>query len=470
MRAGTYGKIAAVLLTAGFLCAVPGGRVQAAAGDAAVTQTAQEQQTAADTQAAAGTAEGTTAAAEAEEDAQSPSTSHPVLTADERNSMGQLYTATQAQYKIAAAAKEAERLSKKIKPSVLSVRPDGSGDYTTIQAAVDAAYNGDVIEIAPGVYHENVKNCYKTLALIGMGSSPADVVLEGAGNDYFHAPLDMGTGILRNMTIHGVDDGSGTDRLMSYAMHCDFESEEDSTFEVENVTFINDLNTAVGVGTKLHYTVTFNNCRFETRTDAPALFLHDFEPGMTYNEPGTQHVIITGCSFRSGGTNSPAIVMESQERCEGAADVTFIGNTLEDTAPAAGSGSGSSQNTFETGSRRIRTALSSASSAKSSQEDRKGTEETADTRTEKDTIGTVGADDADDKEDGGYTYVAPLFAMQRAEDRLLTGVNYCGSSDWILNGISRANNVAQLNAPSGKPGRNKNKTTAGLQQAATAKE
>jgi len=38
----------------------------------------------------------------------------------------------------------------------LTVKPDGSGNFTTIQAAIDAAKTGDIIEIATGVYTEDV--------------------------------------------------------------------------------------------------------------------------------------------------------------------------------------------------------------------------------------------------------------------------------------------------------------------------
>ena len=36
--------------------------------------------------------------------------------------------------------------------TIIRVKPDGSGDYPTIQAAVDAATHGDVIELGDGVF------------------------------------------------------------------------------------------------------------------------------------------------------------------------------------------------------------------------------------------------------------------------------------------------------------------------------
>ena len=50
----------------------------------------------------------------------------------------------------------------------LSVAADGSGDHTTIQAAVDAARAGTVVRIAPGEYAERI-SIDKPLPLIGAG-------------------------------------------------------------------------------------------------------------------------------------------------------------------------------------------------------------------------------------------------------------------------------------------------------------
>jgi pectin methylesterase-like acyl-CoA thioesterase len=36
--------------------------------------------------------------------------------------------------------------------SVYVVRPDGSGDFPTIQAAIDAAIDGDTVELADGTF------------------------------------------------------------------------------------------------------------------------------------------------------------------------------------------------------------------------------------------------------------------------------------------------------------------------------
>src|SRR5258707_396864 len=60
----------------------------------------------------------------------------------------------------------------------VSVAADGSGDFKSIQAAVDAAdADGVVIRIRPGIYRELVVINKNHIQLRGMGSDPSQVVL-----------------------------------------------------------------------------------------------------------------------------------------------------------------------------------------------------------------------------------------------------------------------------------------------------
>jgi len=47
----------------------------------------------------------------------------------------------------------------------LTVKQDGTGDFTTIQAAVDSAQNGDTVLVWPGIYYENVRIVQKNIVL-----------------------------------------------------------------------------------------------------------------------------------------------------------------------------------------------------------------------------------------------------------------------------------------------------------------
>lgn len=62
--------------------------------------------------------------------------------------------------------------------SQVTVAADGSGDFTTVQAAVDAApAGGSVISIRPGIYREHIQIAKSGIELRGLGKNPQDVVL-----------------------------------------------------------------------------------------------------------------------------------------------------------------------------------------------------------------------------------------------------------------------------------------------------
>jgi len=61
---------------------------------------------------------------------------------------------------------------------VITVRSDGTGDFPSIQAAVDAAIDGDILQ-ASGVFHETVVIPGKDLSLEGIGEAVLDANLQG---------------------------------------------------------------------------------------------------------------------------------------------------------------------------------------------------------------------------------------------------------------------------------------------------
>lgn len=86
------------------------------------------------------------------------------------------------------------------------------GDYPTIQAAVEAAQDGAVIQIAPGRYHEQItiQNDTRTLTLRGDPSDPSLTVLDGDGTVASVVRIFSGHGLLsvEGVTITG---GHGSD-------------------------------------------------------------------------------------------------------------------------------------------------------------------------------------------------------------------------------------------------------------------
>src|SRR2546430_6508902 len=63
-------------------------------------------------------------------------------------------------------------------PKSVTVATDGSGDFVSVQAAIDAApAAGSVIRIKPGTYREVLTIASQGIQLRGLGARPQDVVL-----------------------------------------------------------------------------------------------------------------------------------------------------------------------------------------------------------------------------------------------------------------------------------------------------
>ena len=60
-------------------------------------------------------------------------------------------------------------------PQTITVKQDGTGDFTTIQAAVDSAQNGDTVLVWPGVYVENILIYDKSITLGSLTLTTGDV-------------------------------------------------------------------------------------------------------------------------------------------------------------------------------------------------------------------------------------------------------------------------------------------------------
>lgn len=85
---------------------------------------------------------------------------------------------------------------------VVTVAADGSGDFKTVQAAVDAApEHGEVVRIKPGVYKEKLAIPQNGIELRGLGTKPGDVVLTYDDS----AKSAGGTGKSGSVTVRGND-------------------------------------------------------------------------------------------------------------------------------------------------------------------------------------------------------------------------------------------------------------------------
>jgi len=64
--------------------------------------------------------------------------------------------------------------STSLNAQIITVKQDGTGDFTTIQAAVDSANNGDTVLVWPGTYYENVLLIGKNLTLGSLTMTTGD--------------------------------------------------------------------------------------------------------------------------------------------------------------------------------------------------------------------------------------------------------------------------------------------------------
>jgi hypothetical protein len=78
--------------------------------------------------------------------------------------------------------------------------------YPTIQAAIDAAQKGNVVQVAPGVYHENLIWSNKAIAVVGAGAS--STIVDGDGVD---SVLKI-TGVPASASLSGFTFRNGTAR------------------------------------------------------------------------------------------------------------------------------------------------------------------------------------------------------------------------------------------------------------------
>ena len=153
--------------------------------------------------------------------------------------------------------------------TLLYVNPDGNGDYTTIQAAIDAVSDGErgIIYIAPGIYEENIyagtkDNHGKFISLIG--ADPSTTILTSS-----------------------VGRGSGDKTYLD----CSALNVFTDRFYAENITIRNTYGS--GAQAEALYTAgdahVFKNCRLEGFQD-------------TYKAGGNARGYFTGCTI-SGATD-----------------------------------------------------------------------------------------------------------------------------------------------------------------------
>lgn len=188
------------------------------------------------------------------------------------------------------------------------------GDYISIMDAVRAAPNYSTLLILPGVYDEEVslQNTGKFLRFIGYSKELC--VITHSNGDYNHATLEVAQGYFENLTFvaagNKIDEGA---KMLSYAVHVDYDSETNSSLQFVNCNFINDGRECVGIGLRKNFTLSFKGCSFVTHnlsrmSESHIIYCHEQQADGVIG----QRIEIIDCSFYDDG-DYPAVAIFLQE-------------------------------------------------------------------------------------------------------------------------------------------------------------
>ncbi len=154
--------------------------------------------------------------------------------------------------------------------TVYVVTPDGTGDYATIQAAIDAAVDGDVIELASGTFRGPGNRdipVQKSITVRSASGDPTSCIIDCEGSPpephcgFMYWPEGSAGAVLQGVTVtHGYDNEIGGSGVMCMGpvtfVDCIF---------AENRSADPYAGRGGGVGC-WHCSPSFTNCRFERNT------------------------------------------------------------------------------------------------------------------------------------------------------------------------------------------------------------
>lgn len=184
----------------------------------------------------------------------------------------------------------------------------GTGEaYTTIQSAIDAASDGSIIIVKPGIYNEalDFKSSGKFLHMIGYG--PDATIVRTNGGSYATPAAEIGIGLIENMSFEVTattkDPGAP---YFGYAVHIDWNIEANSALKFINCKFksANNEQPTVGIGLRENYTLSFVNCSFTSNHSC--VYCHEKQADNCIG----QQIELIDCSLNSQNASAPIIKLQ----------------------------------------------------------------------------------------------------------------------------------------------------------------
>lgn len=190
--------------------------------------------------------------------------------------------------------------------SIITVGKGAGYDYNTLTGATNAAPNGSVILVYPGVYENECITAGTTKTLYIIGIDRDKCVIKNNLGAYQYAVIHIASGLLRNLTViqEGTDPGQTSG---AYGVHADFNPGQNSTLRIENCHLQSNVpNTGgIGIGLRKDMHLTIKGCRLVSGTSGRALYAHDDDGG----SGGAQYLHVIDCILDSP---NQAILIQGQ--------------------------------------------------------------------------------------------------------------------------------------------------------------
>ena len=189
---------------------------------------------------------------------------------------------------------------------------NGTGDFTSVAECVKQAADLSTIYVKNGLYeNEIVKAWLKTVFIIG--ESRDGVIITNSTGEYETPPVEMGTGLLRNLTIYAKDPGGLTPNNKGYALHSEASVYNYYKFEVDNCNIVSDWRQSWGMGMRSDMVYNARNVNFDG-----GVYFHDNE----HSNGTVQRIFFDTCNMTREDTNE-ALIIQDQQMSNSVIDVRF---------------------------------------------------------------------------------------------------------------------------------------------------
>lgn len=239
-------------------------------------------------------------------------------------------------------------------PYNVIVAADGSGDYSTIHAALVGTYGIDTasrpvtIKVKAGIYDEPSMDgsfqpycSNRHLAIVG--ENKENTIVRNTNGYYYPNVQDnscikvSGNVYIANLTLISLmtdyqdpPDTEHTNQKNAYCVHIDSGASSGDITEVNNCIMYNDHNCCVGIGIKTKQTVKIKNCEMRSNFVNPnesfggaVVYAHDDSYGTAGQMD--EFLDIVGCIIRSENSEL-GIKVKNVYGCD--IVCTFVGNAL----------------------------------------------------------------------------------------------------------------------------------------------